>query len=243
MAEQKPPSLASKLAAIMSEVEAVPKRGHNDHFGYDFATEADVAAAIRKGLAVRNVALLPSVTGFKDETIVTRGERGEKSKTITTVTMRYVFKDGDSGEEFPCEWAGRGEDSSDKGLFKAITGGNKYFLLKCFQIPTGDDPEIDKRKERGAQRRSRETVEPNGDRVNRNTGEVRPASTGALINAGQQKELIEAGHKAGWTGKDFASWLKQSGYGEWSKIPASAFGSVMAIMKGGSQAGEDSHAA
>jgi len=235
--EQKAPSLASKLAAVMAEVEAVPKRGRNDHFGYDFATEADVAAAIRKGLASRNVALLPSVTGFKDETIITKGDRGEKSKTITTVTMRYVFKDGDSGEEFPCEWAGRGEDSSDKGLFKAITGGNKYFLLKCFQIPTGDDPEIDKR-EKANQRRGRDVTERNGDRVNQQTGEVRPASTGALINAGQQKELIEAGHKAGWSGKDFASWLKQSGYGEWSKIPASSFGTVMAIMKNGSQAGE-----
>ena len=31
----------------------------------------------------------------------------------------------------------------DKGLYKAITGANKYFLFKLFQIETGDDPERD----------------------------------------------------------------------------------------------------
>ena len=29
----------------------------------------------------------------------------------------------------------------DKGVYKAITGANKYLLFKLFQIETGDDPE------------------------------------------------------------------------------------------------------
>lgn len=31
----------------------------------------------------------------------------------------------------------------DKGVYKAITGANKYLLFKLFQIETGDDPEKD----------------------------------------------------------------------------------------------------
>ncbi len=43
--------------------------------------------------------------------------------------------------------AGEGLDQNgDKGTYKAITGATKYFLLKLFLIPTGDDPETDKRK-------------------------------------------------------------------------------------------------
>jgi len=174
--EQKAPSLASKLAAVMAEVEAVPKRGHNDHFNYDFATEADIASAIRKGLAARHVVMLPSVVSYADQTIVTKGDRGEKSKTITTIKMTFTFLDGDSGEFQTCEWAGRGEDSSDKGLYKAMTGAVKFFLMKAFLIPTGDDPEMDK-PDKGArksdvrsktQAQARPTV-PTG--VNPKTGE------------------------------------------------------------------------
>ena len=31
----------------------------------------------------------------------------------------------------------------DKGVYKALTGANKYLLFKLFQIETGDDPEKD----------------------------------------------------------------------------------------------------
>lgn len=234
MADQKPLPLAAKLAAIMAEVEAVPKRGHNEHFGYDFATEADIAGAIRKGMAARKVFLLPSVTSYADQTIITKGDRGEKSKTITTIKMAFTFLDGESGDCQTCEWAGRGEDSSDKGLYKAMTGAVKFFLMKAFLIPTGDDPEIDKREKKGQRRR--EVNEVNGDRVDTGSGEVK----GQFITGKQQRELIEAGQKAGWKGEDFATWLKKSGYEQWSRIPSSAFATTLAIMNGGSEA---SHAA
>lgn len=32
-------------------------------------------------------------------------------------------------------------DDADKGLYKAYTGGEKYFLLKNFLLPTGIDPD------------------------------------------------------------------------------------------------------
>lgn len=36
---------------------------------------------------------------------------------------------------------GQGVDSGDKGIYKAITGANKYFIYKLLNLPTGDDPE------------------------------------------------------------------------------------------------------
>ena len=39
--------------------------------------------------------------------------------------------------------SGSGQDAGDKGIFKAISGAQKYALMKAFMIPTGDDPEQD----------------------------------------------------------------------------------------------------
>lgn len=128
-------SLVTKLAEVMAAVERVPKRGHNDFHGYDYATEADIADEIRKELAARNVMLLPAITGHERERV------GEKGQVLTTLKMEFTFVDGDTGEERTRPWMGAGTDKEDKGLFKAMTGGEKYFLLKSFLIPTGDDPE------------------------------------------------------------------------------------------------------
>jgi hypothetical protein len=234
-------SLAAKLAEVMDEVESVAKRGHNDHFGYDFATEADVSAAIRGGLAKRKIMLLPSITDIQDQVITTKGNQGEKTKIITTVRMVFTFIDGESGEREDRPWAGRGEDAADKGLAKAITGGNKYFCLKAFQIPTGDDPERESHPKQKQQRQQsrREVTTKDGARVDAETGEqvsTKPkSSAGDFISAKQQAELIKAGHKAGWSASDFASWLKAQGYGEWAKIPAADYKSAMTVMESGAE--------
>lgn len=58
------------------------------------------------------------------------------------------------------------------------------------------------------------------------------------ITGKQQKELITAARESGWTGEALAGWLKTSGYREWSKVPALEFSKVMAIMQGGTGAGD-----
>jgi len=125
-------SLYAKLAEVVTEVGRVPKKGRNDFHKYDYVREEDLLEAIRGALAKRQIALLPSAP-----TVVRDG-------TLTTVHMTFTFADGESGETHTVEWAGTGEDKGDKGLYKAYTGALKYFLMKTFLIPTGDDPEDDK---------------------------------------------------------------------------------------------------
>lgn len=127
--------LITKLAAIMAAIERIPKRGHNDFHHYDFVTEADILTAIRHELASRHVMLLPAITGTQRDAV------GEKGSVLTTLTMEFTFVDGDTGESLTRPWVGSGTDKEDKGAYKAMTGGEKYFLLKTFLIPTGDDPE------------------------------------------------------------------------------------------------------
>ena len=44
-------SLYAKMAKVMGDIERLPKSGHNSHFKYDYATESDIADAIRPLLA------------------------------------------------------------------------------------------------------------------------------------------------------------------------------------------------
>ncbi len=130
-------SLTSKLAEVMAEIHHIPKRGWNDFHKYHFALEADIVDAVRSGLATRQVMLIPSITGMQRDSV------GEKGSVLTTLMMQFTFRDGESGEEITRPWLGAGTDKEDKGAYKAMTGGEKYFLLKTFLIPTGDDPEAE----------------------------------------------------------------------------------------------------
>lgn len=135
-----PKNLYAKLAEVMSEIGYVEKRGYNDFHKYRYVTEADLVDAVREKLAARNVMVIPSLTGI-DERAVTNAKG--KASTITTAKVAFTFCDGDTGQTHVAEWAGAGDDPADKGLYKAYTGAVKYFLMKSFLIPTGDDPEAD----------------------------------------------------------------------------------------------------
>lgn len=130
--------LHTKMSEVMTAIDRIPKRGRNDFHRYDYARETDVSDAIRRELSARGVAVYTSST-----LIEAREWRTVKDKPtlIVFVEVSMTFVDGESGEDFTVRGVGSGDDSSDKGAYKAITGGVKYLLMKTFLIPTGDDPE------------------------------------------------------------------------------------------------------
>jgi ERF superfamily len=139
------PSLVRKLAAVMGEVERIPKSGRNEFHKYDYATEADIVAAVRKGLAERSVMILHRV----DELAWRESKKssGEAASPIATVHVTFTAHDGDTGETLVvAQTVGEGQDSGDKAVYKALTGALKYAILKLFLIPTGHDPEASKKR-------------------------------------------------------------------------------------------------
>lgn len=126
-----PKVLVKKLCAIMAEAEGVIKRGENTHFKYEYVKEEDVVALFRPLLAKHGVFIFHSVI---DE---------RKENTLTAITVQYTFSCQETGESFSVLAKGYGVDNQDKGLYKALTGCHKYFLLKNFNLPTGEDPEND----------------------------------------------------------------------------------------------------
>ncbi len=124
--------LVAALGAIMAEVGYVRGTGRNDHHGYKYTSDEDLAAAIQPALVSHGCALLP---------VRTVTER-EGSRTIITVTWRVAHK---SGEWMQVETVGEGIDKQDKATAKALTGARKYAMRLLFCVPTGDDNEKEDR--------------------------------------------------------------------------------------------------
>lgn len=125
------------MNAVMSEVDYVQKKGENDFHGYKYATEADVLERLRPAMVKHGLILIPSV-----QQVSSVDQYGN-----TTVSIHYTLAHV-SGAVWsqPVIAAGCGNDRNkngigDKGLYKALTGANKYLLFKLFQIETGNDAE------------------------------------------------------------------------------------------------------
>lgn len=153
MNEQKCATLAKKLALILGAVGKVKKSGHNSFHNYDYVTENDLVYAVRDKLSEAGIFVFTSAESQHVEII----KDEEKTTALTTVAMRHTFIDGETGESFSVMSQGQGTDVGDKGAYKAMTGAMKYFLYKCFMIPTGDDPEGDENTDRRAASRGPST--------------------------------------------------------------------------------------
>jgi hypothetical protein len=129
VSEQK--SIFAKISKVMSMVSRVPKNGYNAFHKYNYATESDLTESIRSILFEIGLAFFSSVL---DQ---------ERSGEFTKVKMEFTLADTETGEVLKSVYWGEGQDKGDKGLYKAYTGATKYFLMKTFLIPTGDDPEAD----------------------------------------------------------------------------------------------------
>ncbi len=132
-------NLALKMVKIMDDVSYIQKSGYNSFHKYKYATDADVASAFSEALKNNKVCMFSSVV---DRTSQVYQTRGNKNAFLVTVKIELTFVDADSGESFTVSCYGDGSDADDKAIYKAITGAQKYALLKTFLVATGDDPEV-----------------------------------------------------------------------------------------------------
>ena len=131
-------NIAKKMIAVMGDVQHIPKNGYNSFHKYKYALESDISAAFSKALKSHNVFMFTSVLDRKMD--VYPGAR-DKNTFFVSVKIEVTFVDADSGEYYTAVFHGDGTDTGDKAIYKAITGGLKYALMKTFLVSTGDDPE------------------------------------------------------------------------------------------------------
>ena len=129
--------LYAKLANVMAAVERLPKNGYNEKFNYKFVKDADVADAVRKEMGKQGIAFFADITNVTQEIVPTK--RGQTIRT--NVFIGFTFACGETGETETRHWRGEALDNQDKGISKAATAAEKYFLIKTFILGAGDDPD------------------------------------------------------------------------------------------------------
>jgi hypothetical protein len=93
--------------------------------------------------------LIPSVTekAVTVDTYEKADAKGNTKRTVdyfTELEMMFTWVNAEKPEEkIECKWYGQGVDTAgEKGVGKALTYAEKYFMLKFFNIPTDkDDPD------------------------------------------------------------------------------------------------------
>lgn len=128
--------LAAAIAKATIEVGGFVADKRNNEQNYSYIS-AD-AVLERGGLALARVgvSVIPAVTSF-DFKFFPRPNRSDRIDALVNFTMTVCYL----GERFEAPWVGCGSDYStpDKALYKAITSGHKYYLMKLLNISIGND--------------------------------------------------------------------------------------------------------
>jgi hypothetical protein len=133
-------TLAERIARASVAVGAFAADKRNKEQNYDYISADQVLSRAGDALAKESVALFPSVL---DETVEVYEYVDNYNKTKrrydARVTFNMVLSDGETTLELV--WIGRGSDYAvpDKALYKAITSGHKYFLMKLLNIGVGNE--------------------------------------------------------------------------------------------------------
>jgi hypothetical protein len=129
--EVKPLNLFQKIHGVMRDIEYLNK-DDSISFGntkYKAISEEKVTSTVRAALLKYGLVIMPVE------------QEHHKEGNLSTVNTKYKIVDIDTGQYETIVSSGTGADSQDKGVGKAMTYSYKYFLLRTFAIPTGEDPD------------------------------------------------------------------------------------------------------
>lgn len=149
-------NLFEKLVEIRRNVPYLQKAEEGQQ--YKYVSNSQVVSAIRDLLDKHKVFLK---TEILNQSIKEFHSAKGTIQFMTTVQMQFTWVNAENPEEqIVTHWEGQGVDTGEKGIGKAATYAEKYFILKTFNIPTDkDDPDAYQNKVEQARRPERVTDE------------------------------------------------------------------------------------
>lgn len=137
---KRPTTLAGRIAKISAEMGAIAKTGRNSEQGYAFIESGEISAQLRILQDKYGVAVFPEIESYTmNEVHNAKGRVGYHY--LLNMTFKVVNVD-DQTDVQVSKWLGEATDWGDKGVNKASTCGEKYFLMKLYHISEkGDDPD------------------------------------------------------------------------------------------------------
>lgn len=143
-------NLFQKLLAVKKQVPYIKKdaRGYN----FNYANPEAVLGELNPLLNEAGVLLKSEVLNSEMERLLIKTKNGEKYENLYRIKMRMTWVNVDNPEERDVnEWYSAGINGEEQGYGSALTYGERYFMLKYFNIATGmDDPDaqIERAKEK-----------------------------------------------------------------------------------------------
>jgi hypothetical protein len=140
------------IAAAYNEIGAVEKLGTNKDQNYKYIAYDDVAVVARKALGKQGLALYCGVC----ENGVSQTPSASGKSLITRLTLRFVLCESTTGAMLISNWESEAADSglADKGINKALTAAQKYYLMRLLMLSTKEDDDPDQHGDETDQRRA-----------------------------------------------------------------------------------------
>lgn len=136
-------NIYQKLVEVRKSVPYLQKeaQGHQ----YQYTGSSQVLAAVRQKLDDLGLYLTCDIVGHN----LIDGKTAKGGREVTTeLDLEFTWVNAENPEEkVKIKWYGQGVDNSEKGVGKALTYAEKYFMLKQFNIATDkDDPDAFQQK-------------------------------------------------------------------------------------------------
>ena len=149
-------NIYEKLIEVRKAVPYLQKeaKGHQ----YNYVSSSQVLSAVRRRMDEVGLMLIPTITNTK----VTAENDGKRTTYFTELWIDFTWVNAEKPDEtVKSSWYGQGIDiAGERGVGKALTYAEKYYLLKTFNIATDkDDPDSFQDKQEGTNGR-RESRKP-----------------------------------------------------------------------------------
>lgn len=143
-------NLYEKLLAIQQSVDKFVKDNQvgEGKQSYKAVSSDQVLETVRPLLNEHKLLLLPEVD---DANVIVGTTSSGTARYLTELHMTMTWVDTESGDKLSQQWYAQGVDlAGEKGVGKANTYAEKYYLMKVFHVPTPkDDPDGDKKTSSG----------------------------------------------------------------------------------------------
>jgi hypothetical protein len=129
-------NLSQRIIKASLDVGGFSADKSHEKQGYKYISADKVLDRAGKALAENGVIIYPSIT---EQGIGSVQPDGGKPYNSAYVKFEMIVTDGETERVIP--WVGYGTDYStqDKAIYKAITSGHKYFLMKLLSIGIGNE--------------------------------------------------------------------------------------------------------
>lgn len=148
--EVKPKNLYQKLLEVKKRIPYLHKNA--DGFNFKYADPIVVLTTINPILNEFGILLKSEVVNSSAERVFTKkkyldlyGPQGKEKvlvdihETLFHLEFRFTWIDVETGEKDVNLWRASGMNGDEQGAGSACTYAERYFILKYFNIPTGDD--------------------------------------------------------------------------------------------------------